>query len=189
VSVWIAAAVLAAALVAAIGEAAGTAGLAYALLFALALAPGLPIGWRMFGRRHGGGWIVGAALGYFLTTIALWAAIAVHVPGIAGFSIAWLLALAAGFAVSRGIAPAAPSAWTRRDTTSLLLALLLVPALAGPPFARLGARDAEGNRYYRAYFTADFVWHMAVTAELDKFSMPPRNMFMPNRPLNYYWAD
>jgi hypothetical protein len=186
VSVWIAAAVLAAALVAAIGEAAGTAGLAYALLFAL--APGLPIGWRMFGRRHGGGWIVGAAVGYFLTTIALWAAIAVHVPGIAGFSIAWLLALAAGFAVSRGIAPAAPSAWTRRDTTSLLLALLLVPALAGPPFARLGARDAEGNRYYRAYFTADFVWHMAVTAELDKFSMPPRNMFMPNRPLNYYWA-
>ena len=189
-SVWIAATALGAALVAAIGEAAGTSGLLYALLFALALVPGLPIGWRMFGRRHGGGWIVGAALGYFLTTIGLWAAIALHAASTPGFAVAWLAAVAAGVATSRALpnegVPA--PAWTRPDTTSLLLVLLLVPALAGPPFARLGQRDGEGNRYYRAYFTADFVWHMAVTAEVDKFAMPPRNMFMPNRPLNYYWA-
>ena len=200
-SLWIAAAAFGAALIAAIGATAGLGGLGYALVFALALMPGLPIGWRLFGRRHAGAWIAGAALGYFFTTIALWAAIALHVAGAAGFLIAWLAAIAAGFAVSRAVRHRPRSAaelrdrlilnvapWTRRDTTALLLVLLLVPALAGPPFARLGDRDVEGNRYYRAYFTADFVWHMAVTAELDKFSMPPRNMFMPNRPLNYYWA-
>ena len=29
---------------------------------------------------------------------------------------------------------------------------------------------------------------MAVTSELKKFAMPPRNMYMPHRPLHYYWA-
>jgi hypothetical protein len=190
----VAAGVLVAAVATAIGAAAGAAGFGYATLFAFALVPGLPIGWRMFGRRHAAGWILGAALGYFLSTIALWAAIALHAASAAGFVIAWLAAAAIGFAASKGMQPrgtaalnAAP-AWARRDTTALLVTLLLVPALAGPPFARLGDHDAEGNRYYRAYFTADFVWHMAVTSELDKFAMPPRNMFMPNRPLNYYWA-
>ena len=187
---WIAAGVLGSAVLTAVGESAGASGLLYALLFALALVPGLPIGWRVFGRHHGGGWIAAAALGYFLTTIGLWSAIALHAANAAGFVAAWLAALAVGVGAARLIPAGAlsPPAWTRRDTTSLLLVLLLVPALAGPPFARLGQRDGEGNRYYRAYFTADFVWHMAVTAEIDKFSMPPRNMFMPNRPLNYYWA-
>lgn len=207
-SVWIAAALLGGGLGLAVAEAAGTPGLAYAVIFALALAPGWPIGWRLFGRRHAGGWIVGAAAGYFLTSLALWAAIALHVAGRAGFIAAWFAAMGMGFAISRTVrTPSATppmreppvelpgdvgqtehAVWMRRDTAALLLLLLIVPALAGPPFARLGERDAEGNRYYRAYFTADFVWHMAVTSELDKFSMPPRNMFMPNRPLNYYWA-
>ena len=198
-SAWIAAALLAGTLGLAITEAAGVAGLAYAVIFALALVPGLPIGFRLFGRRHAGGWIAGGALGYFLTSVGLWAAIALGVPGAAGFVVAWIVAASVGFAIStslgnRGALSGAPphlreqSPWIRRDTISVLLVLLIVPALAGPPFARLGERDAEGNRYYRAYFTADFVWHMAVTSELDKFSMPPRNMFMPNRPLNYYWA-
>jgi hypothetical protein len=193
VSVWAAAALLCGALGLVVAEAAGAAGLGYAAMFALALAPGLPVGCRLFGRRHAGAWIAGAALGYFLTSLALWAAIALHAAGAAGFVVAWLAAVAAGFGVSRAIGSAdalvkPESQWIRRDTTALLLVLLIVPALAGPPFARLGERDGEGNRYYRAYFTADFVWHMAVTSELDKFSMPPRNMFMPNRPLNYYWA-
>jgi hypothetical protein len=192
VSVWIAAVLLGGSVMAAIEAAAGAAGFLYATLFGLALAPGLPVGWRLFGRRHGGGWIAGAALGYFLTTIALWAAAAMNAPGVVGFTAAWIAAVAVGYAASRMLTGPSASAlrtpWTRRDTTALLLVLLLVPALAGRPFARLGERDTEGNRYYRAYFTADFVWHMAVTAELDKFSAPPRNMFMPNRPLNYYWA-
>jgi hypothetical protein len=53
-----------------------------------------------------------------------------------------------------------------------VLLLLLVPAVFAFPYKNLGARDAEGNRFYRAYFTADFIWHMALTAELTKYSMP-----------------
>ena len=91
-SAWIAAALLAGTLGLAITEAAGVAGLAYAVIFALALVPGLPIGFRLFGRRHAGGWIAGGALGYFLTSVGLWAAIALGVPGAAGFVVAWIVA-------------------------------------------------------------------------------------------------
>ena len=52
--------------------------------------------------------------------------------------------------------------------------LLLVPVLMGPPYRNLGRADATGNRYYRAYFTADFVWHSALAYELGKFSLPPQ---------------
>ena len=46
----------------------------------------------------------------------------------------------------------------------------------------------KAARYYRAYFTADFVWHMALTAEMARFEMPPRNPYMADRGLNYYWT-
>jgi hypothetical protein len=162
----------------------------YAAIFLLALMPGLPVGFALFGRRHAAGWIVGAALGYFFTTLALWAVIAIGHPSSTAFILAWVTAIAvAGAASSRVQAPILTvPAWRSIDTRALLLVLLLVCVIAGPPFAHLGARDEAGNRYYRAYFTADFVWHMAVTAEVQKFSMPPRNMFMPHRPLHYYWA-
>ena len=38
------------------------------------------------------------------------------------------------------------------------------------------------------YFTADFVWHVALTAEITHFEMPPRNPYMADRSLNYYWT-
>ncbi|MGH9409589.1 MAG: hypothetical protein ACRD1V_09065, partial [Vicinamibacterales bacterium] len=166
------------------------AGWLYAAIFVLALVPGLPLGFALFGRRHAAGWIVGAALGYFLTTLALWAVIAIGHPSAPAFIAAWAIACGAAWACSRLFSAQLLTVpvWTRRDTAALLVTLLLVPAVAGPPFARLGAADAHGDRYYRAYFTADFVWHMAVTAEIKKFAMPPRNMFMPPRPLHYYWA-
>ena len=50
-------------------------------------------------------------------------------------------------------------AWTSRDTVALTLVLALVPLLVARPFARVGEPDAAGTRYYRAYFTADVVWH------------------------------
>ena len=50
---------------------------------------------------------------------------------------------------------------------------------AGSPFrSRFGRRDAEGDRYYRAYFTADFVWHTALAAEIPKYAMPPHNPYL-----------
>ena len=189
-TIRLAAAALAVASAGAVATSAGAGGFLYATLFAVALVPGLPVGFAMFGRRHAAGWIAGAALGYFFTALALWAAIALHVPTAVGFASAWAVALLITFGATRsqGTPWLTVAPWTRRDSLSLLLVLLLVPAIAGPPFARVGARDDEGNRYYRAYFTADFVWHLAVTSELEKFVMPPRNMFMPDRPLDYYWA-
>ena len=78
--------------------------------------------------------------------------------------------------------------WTSRDSAALLLVLVLVPVLMGPPYANLGRADAEGNRYYRAYFTADFLWHSALAFELGKFSLPPRNPYLTPRAMNYYWT-
>lgn len=78
--------------------------------------------------------------------------------------------------------------WTSKDTAALLLVLLLVPLLVGLPFARLGARDPTGDRLYRAYFTADFVWHTALVAELTKDAHPPRNPYLALEPIHYYWT-
>ncbi len=56
------------------------------------------------------------------------------------------------------------------------------------PYRNLGGANAEGTKHYRAYFTADFVWHAALTAELGRFQMPPRNPYMAREPLHYYWT-
>ena len=59
--------------------------------------------------------------------------------------------------------------------------LLASPLLLWRPFTNIGALDAEGNRRYRAYFTADFLWHVALTAELARADMPPRNPYLVRR--------
>jgi hypothetical protein len=88
-----------------------------------------------------------------------------------------------------GSAPAiAMPPWTARDSTALCLVLLLVPLLMTAPYANLGREDPEGNRYYRAYFTADFLWHSALGFELGKFSLPPRNPYLAPQVMNYYWT-
>jgi hypothetical protein len=164
--------------------------LLYCVVLAAAAVPGLPVGWRLFGRRHPAGWIAGALIGYALTAIALWAAIRAGVPSAPGFVIAWcVLSLLTWISLGARGEPAFPfDPWTRQDTVAYALVILLTAAVAAPPFLKLGSRDAAGNRYYRAYFTADFVWHTALTAEVAKFSMPPRNPFLRNRAIHYYWA-
>ena len=79
-------------------------------------------------------------------------------------------------------------AWSPPEARTLILLLLLVPAVFVLPYKNLGARDAEGNRFYRAYFTADFIWHMALTAELTKYAMPPINPYLGDRTIQYYWT-
>ena len=107
---------------------------------------------------------------------------------------AWAFTSAATWAIvwftaASDTAPLVPlPRWTSRETAALLLVLLLVPALTGPAFARIGSVDAEGNRRYRAYFTADFVWHAALVAELTKHAQPPRNPYLASEPVHYYWT-
>src|SRR6185295_16488674 len=151
----------------------GLSAAGYSLLFILATLPGLPLGFAFFGRRHAAGWLSGFLLGYALTAFTCWAVVYLHVSSRFGFIAAWAGALSVTWAWfswrGHARAPAVMlPAWTTRDTAALLMVLLLVPALVGPPFAKLGVRDAAGDRQYRAYFTADFVWHTALVAELTK---------------------
>ena len=165
-------------------------GAAYAALYLLALVPGLPLGFALFGRRHAGGWIAGGLIGYAITAIALWVPIRFGVASPLTLMIAWMVASLS----VRIIAVWAPEpivalpAWTGRDTRALAAVLMLTLAIAVPPLSRAGAQDASGNTFYRAYFTADFVWHEALTAEVAKFASPPRNPYLASRPIHYYWT-
>jgi hypothetical protein len=169
---------------------AGISGLFYALLLALATVPGLPIGFALFGRKHAGGWIAGILFGYATTSLIWWAVVFTHAPSTTAFVGTWTLACAVASVLSTRVpAPLIRlPEWRSVDTTALVVLLLLVPILVGRPFAKLGSKDAEGNRLYRAYFIADFVWHTALTAELAKETQPPRNPFLASQPIHYYWT-
>jgi hypothetical protein len=169
----------------------GRGGLLYAALYLLAIAPGLPVGFALFGRRHAAGWIAGGLVGYVFTAFVLWAVIAARVPRAPVMLLGWAAAAAATWLPylrsERAPLVTLPS-WSRRDTAALFLVLLIVPALLAPTVGKVGAADAAGNERYRAYFTADFLWHAALTAELARFDMPPRDPYAGDQPLNYYWA-
>jgi hypothetical protein len=169
----------------------GPAGWLYGVIYLLAVAPGVPIGIALFGRRHAGAWICGALIGYGLTQLAIWAVIAAGMASPAAFAAMWSIEGAACWVVSRSIrsTPVLPvQPWSAADTRGLLLVLLIVPILMAGPYRNLGRADATGTRYYRAYFTADFLWHAALASELGKFSLPPRNPYLAPRPMNYYWT-
>jgi hypothetical protein len=160
------------------------------LLIAIAAWFALPgIAFVRRASRDGGlfpiviGAVWGSAAGC-LALLGLW---------VAGVRSEGLLLLAAPVIAGALVIPAArrvglsvPAPDRRRDLPVLLLLLLLVPLLVGRPYARVGELTPDG-RTYRAYFTADFVWRMAVTAELAKGDVPPRNQFFLGDALRYYW--
>ena len=181
--------VLALAWLALVGWTASVNGLIYLPFWIAAAAPGVPLGLRVFGR-HAAGWVAGAAAGYALTCLTVWVVVAAELACPTGFAIAWVVESVVIAFVARQIrTPIVPlRPWTPRDTAALCAVLLLVPGLMAAPYRNIGAADAEGRTYYRAYFTADFVWHVALTAELGRFTMPPRNPYMADRDLHYYWT-
>jgi hypothetical protein len=67
-------------------------------------------------------------------------------------------------------------------TATLALALGLVAV----PFLKVGEVTPEGYAY-RAYFSADLMTHLSVTAELQKGDFPPQNPFYAGQPLGYQW--
>jgi hypothetical protein len=170
------------------------AGLVYLILYIAATLPGLPLGFALFGRAHALGWVTGALVGYAISCLAIWTV------QMAGTSSAWAFTL--GWATVTGLSWAAwrkwgqtgtavgtrIPAWTQRDTAALFFVLLLELALFLFPYKNLGALDSEGNRNYRAYFTADFIWHTALTGEMTKFASPPVNPYLGDRPIHYYWT-
>jgi hypothetical protein len=131
--------------------------------------------------------LVGPAWGYGLTSLVLlglW---------VLGFRNAAALFGAAAVAMVGGVVAArlfegvlvAP-VMTRRDIAAVCLLLTLVPLVVGRPFARVGEDSPEGQRW-RAYFTADFVWAMAVVSEVSKGDVPPKNPYRLGDALHYYW--
>ena len=151
--------------------------------------PGLATAWLMYeaapGRKFAA-WVVGPVWGYGLSSVVL---LAFWVAGARGLAlltaplVATLIAAGVGFLLKGTLTP---PAFDRRDLVVVLLMLLMVPAIVGRPFAHVAEPVAEG-RAYRAYFTADMIWRMAVVAEVSKGAVPPRNPFLRGAALNYYW--
>jgi hypothetical protein len=177
-----------------VGALGGFTALAYLVVFVFATLPGLPLGFLLFGPRHAAGWVTGTLLGYAITALACWAVIFAGVASSPAFVAAWAVTTGFVWAIAwwprqRDSSPLVSLRdWTNRDTLALVLVLNLVPILTGPAFSRVSARDTEGNDLYRAYFTADFVWHMALVAELQKHDHPPRNPFLASERIHYYWT-
>jgi hypothetical protein len=188
VAVW--PAIVTIALLATLVAATGLPGVLYAAIYGAAIAPGIVLGHRLVGNAKPVGWIVGSVLGYGCTQLALWLPMTLHVPSRAAFATSWLVASGLLLALARRIRVPVLTLpeWTAADTRALSLVVLLVPLLMVAPYRHLGASDAAGTRYYRAYFIADFVWHTALTAELGRYDMPPKNPYLVRRDLNYYWT-
>lgn len=167
----------------------GTGGVLYLALLALTMAPGLPLGWRLFGR-HPAGWVAGAAIGYILSTLAFWLAIRLGLATPIGFVIAWLLTTLATFMlIPRGRAPLVElPEWTPRAAAAWAAVALVAATIFIVAVRNVGARDVTGAEHYRAYFTADFFWHLTVANEVAHFDMPPRNPFLASEQIYYYWT-
>jgi hypothetical protein len=184
---WIASA--AAVFLAGVALSSGLIGLLYIPVYAVAIAPGVLLGRRLIAPAAAG-WFVGGVIGYGLVQLALWIPIFLGRPSRFTFACAWLLLTAVGVVIARRLQrPVLPlSAWSATDVRALALTLLLVPLVMTPPYRNLGAADEQGTRWYRAYFTADFVWHAALAAELGRYDTPPRNPYLASQDVHYYWT-
>ena len=164
-----------------------------ALLFGVSLQiafalPGVAIARAIAGPALG--WLVpvafGPLLGQALGSLALTAVWAAGGRGI------WVALLAPAL-VSIVVLPARRlqgrwrvPATSSGDRIALAALLLIVPVIVGLPFAHLGEITADGQ-FYRAYFTADYVWRRAVVAELAKGAFLPVNPYLHGDTLHYYW--
>ena len=166
-----------------------SAGLLLCLIVGSFALPGVLAAWLAFAPGPGralAAWTIGPIWGYGFSSAVL---LALWVSGLRGtvLLITPVLASLAGAALGmllNGRIQARPG--RRSDPVALLLLIAFVPLLVGRPFARVGEAVPEG-RAYRAYFTADMVWRMAVVAELSKGDFPPRNPFYRGDRLHYYW--
>ena len=156
------------------------------------VVPGVALARAVFGRPDPSGlgaWLVGPALGLGFSVFGvflLWAAgIQNWIAIIVGPALTWLLVVAAR---RWGVPPLHLPAFGRVDVAAVSLALVVVPLVTWVPYDHVRELVADGEAY-RAYFTADFVWGMTVTAEIAKGDVPPANPFLSGAPLHYYWMS
>jgi hypothetical protein len=155
----------------------------------LCAVPGVVLARRLY-RNATTSWLfallVGGTWGYAfssLTLLALWVA-GVRRP-------IWLVfaPIVTAFVCSRARPIASPlrvPLLGKRDLAAVCLTMLMVPAIVGRPYARVGEMLPDGQAW-RAYFTADFVWAMAVVSEVSKGEVPPQNPYRVGAALHYYW--
>jgi hypothetical protein len=151
--------------------------------------PGVLLARWLYGSQPGGGaatLLAGPGWGYVLSTFGLLVLWASGVRSIAVLLGAPVLGLIFALPARRLAGAFRVPLFTRADLAACALVLLAVPVIVGRPFAHVGMDLPEG-RAYRAYFTADFVWGVAVVAELAKGDMPPQNPYHLDDPLRYYW--
>jgi hypothetical protein len=131
--------------------------------------------------------IIGATWGYGASSIVL---LALWVAGLRSTPVLLIVSPLVAGAVLLLVARRGslePPALCRRDVAVVALLLLVVPLVVARPFSRVGELTPEG-RTYRAYFNADFVWRMAVAAEVAHGVGLPKNQFYRGDDLRYYWA-
>lgn len=137
--------------------------------------------------RSYGALLMAPAWGYFLSSLALLALWFVGIRStwslLAGPLVAWPVAWLCGACARRRLR--LPS-FDRQDAMAVCLVLLLVPLVVARPYARVGEDSVDGKSY-RAYFTADFVWAMAVVSEVSKGDTIPQNPYLRGDDLHYYW--
>ena len=188
-TLWLALGALVLTSVWAVGQ--GPGALLFPFVYAALVLPGVPLGFALFGRRHPAGWIAGAILGYALAVLGIWAAAAIGMPGGPGFAgtiaLITIATVVASWRYRRNPLITLPP-WTPETSSGFAVVVALTLILAAPPLANVGARDRDGNLRYRAYFTADFVWHTALTAELTRFTLPPGNPYLAPERIHYYWG-
>jgi hypothetical protein len=134
------------------------------------------------------GWLLGGPIGYVFSSLLVLGARLLGLRGV------WLLAICPAIAMiiawrlpSLGPGLRVPR-FGRRDVLAVALLIILAVGVVVLPFSRVGADLPEG-RAYRVYFTADFVWTMAVVAELSKNDTIPANQFLAGEPMHYYWMS
>lgn len=180
--------IVAGAYVATFAAVAGPAPLAFGITSQLIFVlPGVLIVRAM---TPGAGWLAPMAFGPFVGQA--FGSLVLTLLWVAGGRGVWMLA-AAPLIVALLIWPARrlherirlPSTEST-DAIALGLLLLLVPLVAGLPFAHVGELGPDGQDY-RAYFTADYVWRRAVVIELAKGAPLPVNPYFAGDALHYYW--
>jgi len=163
------------------------------LLLITALAwfavPGIVLAFSLYRSQPGSlvaALLCGAAWGYVLSSLVLLALWATGSRQLTMVIFAPIVATLVILPARRLAGTLHLPAFTRADGAACALLLVTVPLIVGLPFSHVGIDLPEG-RAYRAYFTADFVWEMAVVAEVSKGDMPPRNPYYTDDQLHYYW--
>ena len=130
-----------------------------------AALPGIALVRSIAGESNRGvAWVLGPALGIgfsVLGMLVVWVAglqnwLTVLIGPALTWAIAWAMRKAGGLRVRWPIFDA-------RDIVPIVIALAVVPLITWAPYDHV-REPVPGGEAYRAYFTADFIWAMTVTA-------------------------